>query len=574
MRLFRKILALLVIISMSSAIMTPINTQAKFTSVAERESHMDTIKYVYYFLRSELDFSPAAACGVLANIERESDFNPNCLSSGSWGQSYGILQWTDNRDSSTFTHLKDWCRENGWDYTTLDGQLNYMKAELHDRNLNDKVNTYPYMHNDATYVPNLPADRNCPHNGFAYPVTDDEQGAWNAGFVWCHYYERPSKLCQEAEARAELTVEAYWPYVPEWENKIHLRNFQMILPEDTFDYTGAKIKPEVIITDGVYQLTQGLDYTLSYSSNKKIGTATVTATGCGDFYGYLTGNFTIQLGTAELASISNTGKGIKLQWKEVIGGNQYMVYRREAGAKSWSKGKLAELNSDKRSYVDKTAEEGKTYFYTVRTEASTPDVYSYDPVGLGITRLTCPALSHMSTTGAGFFKVSWEPVNGAEAYRIYRMTNDTEWERVAEIPAEKLNWTDKTTENGNFYTYTVRAVSAASGILRLSTYDPRGLTSFYMTRQVIKSMESKEEGHLKVRWTKNTAASGYQLEYSTKSDFRSVNTIPIEKNSASSSTLKSLKSGKKYYVRIRSYANINDDIFYSRWSEAAYCKVK
>ena len=50
-------------------------------------------------------------------------------------------------------------------------------------------------------------------------------------------------------------------------------------------YTGKEIKPTVSITNGSVKLKQGTDYTVSYSNNIKIGTATVTITGKGNYQG-------------------------------------------------------------------------------------------------------------------------------------------------------------------------------------------------------------------------------------------------------------------------------------------------
>ncbi len=50
-----------------------------------------------------------------------------------------------------------------------------------------------------------------------------------------------------------------------------------------FYYTGDNIRPEVKITDGETVLTQGVDYELSYYNNKKVGTASITAVGKGDY---------------------------------------------------------------------------------------------------------------------------------------------------------------------------------------------------------------------------------------------------------------------------------------------------
>lgn len=48
-------------------------------------------------------------------------------------------------------------------------------------------------------------------------------------------------------------------------------------------YTGASIKPEVLVKNNGRALIEGVDYKLSYSKNKKAGTAAVTVTGIGTY---------------------------------------------------------------------------------------------------------------------------------------------------------------------------------------------------------------------------------------------------------------------------------------------------
>ena len=55
--------------------------------------------------------------------------------------------------------------------------------------------------------------------------------------------------------------------------------------KDPITYSGQEQKPEYIVKSGSTELTAGTDYTLSYSNNIDAGTATVTATGLGNYAG-------------------------------------------------------------------------------------------------------------------------------------------------------------------------------------------------------------------------------------------------------------------------------------------------
>lgn len=147
---------------------------------------------IFDFLKNDIGFNSAAACGVLANIEKESSFNPNA--SGDNGASYGICQWNTFR----FTALQNWCGANGYDYTTLDGQLHYLQFELSANNSN-------YLWNGKTIYNKLIA------------VTDTAEGAYTAAYDWCYYFEVPANRQKRAIERGDLAVSTYWPAYGEGE---------------------------------------------------------------------------------------------------------------------------------------------------------------------------------------------------------------------------------------------------------------------------------------------------------------------------------------------------------------------
>ena len=69
-------------------------------------------------------------------------------------------------------------------------------------------------------------------------------------------------------------------------------------------YTGSPIKPSPVVRCGGLILTEGTDYTVSYSNNTNAGTGTVTITGEGNFSGVLTSGF--QISKKQLSSSNTT----------------------------------------------------------------------------------------------------------------------------------------------------------------------------------------------------------------------------------------------------------------------------
>ena len=97
--------------------------------------------------------------------------------------SYGICQWHADR----WTNLKNYCNKNGYSWTTLNGQLNYLKYEL-------STNQYNYIYR------------------YLKGVSNDANGAYNAGYYWCYKFEVPQYRAQKSITRGNSAKNTYWQY--------------------------------------------------------------------------------------------------------------------------------------------------------------------------------------------------------------------------------------------------------------------------------------------------------------------------------------------------------------------------
>lgn len=128
-------------------------------------------------------------------------------------------------------------------------------------------------------------------------------------------------------------------------------------------YTGKAIKPTVTVKDGTKKLVNGTDYTVSYKNNTKIGTATVTITGKGDYTGTKTLTFKIVPKKVKLTGKSS-GTKENLSWKKSAGAAGYEVYRSIDG------GKFTRLTATKTLKYTAKLTAGKSYKFKVRPYAT------------------------------------------------------------------------------------------------------------------------------------------------------------------------------------------------------------
>ena len=92
-----------------------------------------------------------------------------------------------------------------------------------------------------------------------------------------------------------------------------------------------------------------------------------------------------------------------------------------------------------------------------------------------------------------------------------------------------------------------------------------------LTKAKIVSVKSVSEKGVKITWNKVRTAKGYQIKYSTKKN------MTVAKTATSGSLSKKitkLKSGKRYYFKVRAYKTADGSRIYGDWSSVKSVKVK
>ena len=122
---------------------------------------------IYAYLTNTYGYNKAAACGILANMRYESNFNPDI---GDYY--YGLCQWGGSRQNNLFSY----CSDNGLDAASIEGQLAYLDHELSSSYSNVK-----------NYLLN---------------IENTSNGAYNAADYFCRYFEGAAS----ADGRGDLAA--------------------------------------------------------------------------------------------------------------------------------------------------------------------------------------------------------------------------------------------------------------------------------------------------------------------------------------------------------------------------------
>jgi len=160
---------------------TPAPTATPAPSADTIDAYMNSSSYTneqkcYYYLTRAIGFNTAAACGILANIKRECDFDPTCGSTY-----YGLVQW----NGTALSNMRKWCAEHGYASTGIQGQLGWLNVELQA----NYRKVYDYLMN----------------------VENSAQGAYDAAHYFCYWFEIPASRASASESRGKLARDTYWP---------------------------------------------------------------------------------------------------------------------------------------------------------------------------------------------------------------------------------------------------------------------------------------------------------------------------------------------------------------------------
>lgn len=214
-----------------------------------------------------------------------------------------------------------------------------------------------------------------------------------------------------------------------------------------------------------------------------------------------------KLSAPKLTKLETVSGGIKVTWGKVENALKYRVFRKTASGK-WTKAG----DTTDTSLVDTGAVDGTTYTYTVRclTEDGKSYTSPYESTQT-ITyqgKLSTPKLTSVQNAAKGV-TITWNKVNGAASYRVFRKTAKGKWTKVGDT--KKTSLTDTKAVSGTAYTYTVRCLRP-DGKTYSSSYDTKGLSITYIAQPAITKTSNSAKG-VTITWGKVKGAASYRVFY-------------------------------------------------------------
>ena len=314
-------------------------------------------------------------------------------------------------------------------------------------------------------------------------------------------------------------------------------------------FTGSNITPSVTVKVAGRTLTNGTDYTVSYSNNKNVGKATVKITGKGNYSGSLSAKFDIVPAKQQIQKLETRYKGFYIDWAQKGSATgydvEYSVNANMSGAVS------KHLTANKSDTLTVSGLSGdKTYYVRVRSYTNVngkvyygawSDIKSIKTANNDITKSTVSGISTKAFTGKAItqnvtVKVGNTVLKNGTDYTVSYSNNKKVGKATVKITGKG--------KYGGVITKTFKINPA---------------------KQEIQKLTAKSKAFF-VDWAQKGSATGYEIQYATNSKFTSAKKVTITNNKTDKTTVSKLSANKKYYVRVRSYTTVGGTKYYGAWS--------
>ena len=314
-------------------------------------------------------------------------------------------------------------------------------------------------------------------------------------------------------------------------------------------FTGSNITPSVTVKVAGRTLTNGTDYTVSYSNNKNVGTSNVYVYGKGNYSGSLSAKFDIVPAKQQIQKLETKYKGFYIDWAQKGSATGYDVEYSVNANMSGAVSKHLTANKPDTLTVSGLAGD-KVYYVRVRSYTNVngkvyygawSDIKSIKTANNDITKATVSGISTKAFTGKAItqnvtVKVGNTVLKNGTDYTVSYSNNKKVGKATVKITGKG--------KYGGVITKTFKINPA---------------------KQEIQKLTAKSKAFF-IDWAQKGSATGYEIQYATNSKFTGAKKVTITNNKTDKTTVSKLSANKKYYVRVRSYTTVGGTKYYGTWS--------
>ncbi len=279
---------------------------------------------------------------------------------------------------------------------------------------------------------------------------------------------------------------------------------------------------------------------------------------CGDTVSTVTQKYIYYIAVPEIIEFKNYKASLTFKWIDVLGADEYDVYRKVYGDSKWTKidvdleYEVVEEEDKNVTYItakDTNVTAGKKYVYTI-VSGDGEDYSGRYEKGWSTRFLKNPTIKSVKNDVEGP-QITWSKASGASKYYVYRKTSKSgKWSYIGST--KKTSFIDENAKNGKKYYYAVKAVDGESASYHSTSHFNSYCKSItFISAPKPSSVKSSKSG-ITFKWNKVSGVSGYYVYRKTGSgSYKKIATVKGYKKV--SYLDKTAKKGKTYTYMVKAY---------------------
>ncbi len=477
---------------------------------------------VFQYLTQKLGFNSAASCGIMANIEHESEFNPRLVIRDANGlPSGGLCQWNGGR----FTNLRNFCNNRGYDYLSVEGQLEYLSYEL-------QKDSFKHIYTYLKQVPN------------------SKEGAYNAAHYWCYYFEIPRNRARQAASRGNSAAGKYWSafrYVP---------ISDVVLKSDA---DGKTLDLDDVATVRWSEAKGSVTNYLVKLAEKKDGA--------------------FDWNNAQSCMLPASTHGIDFKLSDLKPGRYAVrvcgtnkLYNAQGGSENTIKFDVDCLTHDfdlKKETLPTFQKDGKRiYMCTQCGEKKSVALNRLTEAGYAKRTVQDFASKDTAATAA---TLTWDPMSVTQGYRIWQKAGD-EWVKLKTLSAKATSFRVEGLDSNSPYTFRIAAFVKNGDENVFSAPQTLNLTT-RPASPALTEAEGKSGGRVSLKWDRIKGVDGY-IVYLADDPAGEMREVAVVSSWWPFVTLRELSDDTRYFFCVRSYVDSDNGRILSEPSNLCHATTK
>ena len=234
------------------------------------------------------------------------------------------------------------------------------------------------------------------------------------------------------------------------------------LSKSSYAYTGQALKPSVTVKNSSSKTVPTSGYTVKYTANTSIGTATVKVVFKGNYSGTKTVKFKIVPGAVTNIKKQGYANSIKLTWNKATGATGYQVYKYDKKTDSYVRYSTVKANSVTVSGLNP----GTTYKFKIRAISKGSTVYygNFTAVIIASTLPKSTSIIYLNSLRKNNIIMNWKEVDSATGYQVYySASKNGTYSKLTSTSNTNINLTNSKLKGGMTYYFKVRAYRKIDG---------------------------------------------------------------------------------------------------------------